>query len=421
MSQADYEVNGCIFEVGKYPGRTNEIPPAHLQAGLSEGRQIVPLDAAGEPDPGSGLIGVLSIGVSNVLQEFRTFRNEQIEPLEPPDLGGLNGSLVFVNGGKKNKTLCEWEEPPELESTFNPWGNIFINRLPKGRQPGLGNADVVVDPLQIQVLWIKGHGRFIDFCRNGDCDCAPDLCGEFESLECDPPGEPIDPGAGTGCQFPNSIFDAQDGFLLKFQTVLATARELFPNLRQAFISNRLYTGYAGDFDSCDAVSPEPWAYQNGFMVKALIGRQIAGLMPFGDDGAYPWIAWGPEFWGNGTLDGWYCYHLCADGLHPSSPAAAARYGYPESGQSKLAGMLMDFFQTDAVASQWFLAAGPAACPGDVNGDGAVDPLDAGFVLARYGCPVGTGDPGCDIADTNVDGFVDPLDVGYVLARFGLCD
>jgi len=60
------------------------------------------------------------------------------------------------------------------------------------------------------------------------------------------------------------------------------------------------------------------------------------------------------------------------------------------------------------------------CEGDANGDGTVDPLDAGFVLARFGCPVDTGDPDCDAADVNDDGAVDPLDVGYVLARFGPC-
>ena len=61
-----------------------------------------------------------------------------------------------------------------------------------------------------------------------------------------------------------------------------------------------------------------------------------------------------------------------------------------------------------------------ACEGDANSDGVVDPLDAGFVLARFGCPVGTGDPNCDTADMNGDGRVDPLDSGFVLARFGEC-
>ena len=60
------------------------------------------------------------------------------------------------------------------------------------------------------------------------------------------------------------------------------------------------------------------------------------------------------------------------------------------------------------------------CEGDANGDGTVDPLDLGYVLARFGCPVGTGDPDCDAADVNGDGDVNPLDSGFVLARFGDC-
>ena len=48
--------------------------------------------------------------------------------------------------------------------------------------------------------------------------------------------------------------------------------------------------------------------------------------------------------------------------------------------------------------------------GDKHSDGAglVNPLDVGFVLARFGCDVGAGDPSCDIADMNGDGLVDPL-------------
>ena len=61
------------------------------------------------------------------------------------------------------------------------------------------------------------------------------------------------------------------------------------------------------------------------------------------------------------------------------------------------------------------------CEGDIDGDGSVDPLDSGFVLSRFGCDVGTGDPNCDTGDQNGDGLVDPLDVGFVLARFGPCE
>lgn len=61
----------------------------------------------------------------------------------------------------------------------------------------------------------------------------------------------------------------------------------------------------------------------------------------------------------------------------------------------------------------------AMCDGDVNGDGLVDPLDSGFVLARFG--LDSSDPANCAADANCDGIIDPLDSGYVLARFGLCN
>ncbi|MCH7719556.1 MAG: hypothetical protein IH988_01015 [Planctomycetes bacterium] len=61
------------------------------------------------------------------------------------------------------------------------------------------------------------------------------------------------------------------------------------------------------------------------------------------------------------------------------------------------------------------------CDGNANGEGDVNPLDSGFVLARFGCTVGVGDAGCDAADQNLSCDVDPLDSGYVLARFGPCD
>lgn len=71
-------------------------------------------------------------------------------------------------------------------------------------------------------------------------------------------------------------------------------------------------------------------------------------------------------------------------------------------------------------SSFFQVGLPIPCEGDANGDGTVDPLDGGFVLARFGCSVGTGNPDCDAADVNGDGEVNPLDNGFVLARFGEC-
>lgn len=63
---------------------------------------------------------------------------------------------------------------------------------------------------------------------------------------------------------------------------------------------------------------------------------------------------------------------------------------------------------------------PTICEGDANGDGTVDPLDAGFVLARFGCNYPADGENCLAADVNGDGTVNPLDSGFVLARFGDC-
>ncbi|MCH7700408.1 MAG: hypothetical protein IID37_01855, partial [Planctomycetes bacterium] len=83
----------------------------------------------------------------------------------------------------------------------------------------------------------------------------------------------------------------------------------------------------------------------------------------------------------------------------------------------------DLFHDNAIFSPHptFAPEEAPSCDGDANGDGSVDPLDAGFVLARFGCSVGTGDPNCDTADQNGDGSVDPLDSGFVLSRFGTCE
>jgi len=61
---------------------------------------------------------------------------------------------------------------------------------------------------------------------------------------------------------------------------------------------------------------------------------------------------------------------------------------------------------------------PAACAGDANGDGVVNPLDTGAVLSRFG--LDASDPANCQYDVNCDGQIDPLDAGYVLARLGSC-
>ena len=62
---------------------------------------------------------------------------------------------------------------------------------------------------------------------------------------------------------------------------------------------------------------------------------------------------------------------------------------------------------------------PALCDGDVNGDGHVDPLDIGAILARLDLDASE-QANCQY-DLNCDALIDPLDFGYVLARLGTCN
>ena len=55
-----------------------------------------------------------------------------------------------------------------------------------------------------------------------------------------------------------------------------------------------------------------------------------------------------------------------------------------------------------------------ACSGDVNGDGRVDGVDLGMMLAAWGAYEGA----CRVADLNCDGTVDGADFGTMLASWG---
>jgi hypothetical protein len=61
---------------------------------------------------------------------------------------------------------------------------------------------------------------------------------------------------------------------------------------------------------------------------------------------------------------------------------------------------------------------PAVCKGDANGDGVVDPSDAGLVKFWYGDtdPISL----CSY-DVNCDGQINPADVGLVKFYYGACD
>jgi uncharacterized protein (TIGR03437 family) len=131
----------------------------------------------------------------------------------------------------------------------------------------------------------------------------------------------------------------------EIQTMIQQAQARFPNLKIVYLSNRIYAGYASS-----TLNPEPYAYEGAFAVKWLIEQRINAVSQAGPT-AFPWLAWGPYLWADGTTprsDGltWACSDVQAsDGTHPSA-----------SGQQKVAAMLLDFFHTDPTARLWYVAA-----------------------------------------------------------------
>ncbi len=142
-------------------------------------------------------------------------------------------------------------------------------------------------------------------------------------------------------------------FLSNLGQVLRALKVRYPNLQIVFLSSRTYGGYATtDFN------PEPYAYEEGFSVKWAIESQInemrglagnprAGSLNYAKKSG-PLIVWGPYLWAEPTprSDGlsYQRTDFEEDGTHPS-----------QLGETKIAGILLDFFKSSTYTKCWFVA------------------------------------------------------------------
>jgi len=271
---------------GLYPGGDNARPASHETAGLERVRSIGPLDRDGMPST-AGRYAFVSIGMSNTTQEFSAFKT-----LADAD-GGKDPSLVIVDGAQGGQTAALWSSPGCACWT------VLDDRLAKA---GLTAR-------QVAVAWIKL----------------------------------ADAGPTSG--WPQYALQLKD----ETATVVQMLKTRFPNLQLAYLSSRIYAGYA-----TTALNPEPYAYESGFSVRWVIEDQLRGLPTLNYDPGRgpvnaPWLAWGPYLWADGLsprTDGltWACSELQQDGTHPSS-----------TGQRKVADLLLMFLRTDSTAREWYLA------------------------------------------------------------------
>lgn len=279
---------------GLYGGGSNEPPEPLKQAAAEAAKQVAPLDAAGKPSP-DGKIGLMSIGMSNTTMEFSAFQRLADEgPRKNP-------KLVIVDAAQGGKDAAAWAKGA---GAGNPVWDEADRRI---KAAGLSAA-------QVQVVWIKqalaGPARYGDFPAHAD------------ALRKD------------------------------VETILATARSRYPNLRLAYLSSRIYAGYAAS-----ALNPEPYAYEGAFAMRGVIEDQLKA-------GEGPAVVWGPYLWADGVKgregdDLVYTRQdLGADGTHPSA-----------AGRQKVARLLLHFFQTDPTAAPWFV--GPKTEGGE-GGNGSAN-------------------------------------------------
>ena len=272
---------------GLYPNGENVPPAAHAKAGLQIARSIQPLDAEGHASK-DGRIVMISIGMSNTTIESQVFAKMLASG------AGVNPKLLFVDCAQGGQVAGITANPKA-----NYW-NVDEERL---RAAG-------VTPKQVQVAWVK----------QASANPSKEFPVEAKKLES-----------------------------LLAQTI-RNMRDKYPNLKIAYLSSRIYAGYAKS-----PLNPEPHAYEGGFAVKWLIADQISGNPELNYDPARgavkaPWLAWGPYLWADGVKvrsDG-LMYgkdeFMESDGTHPA-PAA----------REKVARQLFDFLQKDPSSKPWFVA------------------------------------------------------------------
>jgi hypothetical protein len=265
----------------------------------------VPRDADGKPAK-DGKIVLLSVGMSNTTMEFQAFKHKADEdPKKSPQ-------VVILDGAQGARVASLWARGPEgvpadiklskeAAQKVDPWP-VVDQRL----------KDAGISPQQIQVAWIK-HAQ-----------SGPSLQGEF----------------------PKHAEILTENIILTLQRL----HQRFPNLRVAYLSSRIYAGYA-----TTALNPEPYAYEGAFAVRWVIQKQIKGDPQLNFDAnkgevTSPAVLWGPYLWTDGIKPRqgdklvWLEEDVVpSDHTHPS-----------DSGREKVANLLLNFLHNDPLARCWYL-------------------------------------------------------------------
>lgn len=346
------------FSGGLYGNGSNTIPSAQNAAGLTFASQIQPLDANGNPSA-TGSVVLISIGMSNAADEFGQFIGSAAKS------SSVNHTtLVIANGAKGGITACYWTVAngpvPCGANTANQFDRVLTEVLTPLR----------VTEQQVEVLWLKeaNGGPGVTGCGSGGYLPCNSLCNT----------------SVAGCSNTPTTTEALR-YEMQMGEIIRAAKTRWPNLKLAFLTSRVYAGYA----TVD-VNPEPYAYEYGFSVQWFIQAQVnqiatgtvdpvAGDLNY-NDGIAPWLAWGPYIWANGSTpssdglawcdgqtgapcDGEVDYQ--SDGTHPDT-LGQAKVGYGVNTITSIPAQsvstssptqnLLHFFLNSPYTKAWFAVA-----------------------------------------------------------------
>jgi len=340
MDMTSSSQNYLSFAGGLYENSSNTVPADHDTAGKTAAAAIQPLNQNGNSST-TGAVVFLGIGMSNATEEFSAFISTAAAS------SSVNHkTLAMEDGASGAATACYWTVATGQTGASCPdaKGVLLDNQYDRVRDTVLATATGAPsapagcsgppDPTpcltekQVQVLWIK------------NANPRPGIANE-RSL-CD--------ATVSGCV--NDINTEAILYESQLGQIIRAAKSRYPNLKQVFLSTRIYAGYA-----TDGLNPEPYAYEYGFSAKWLLEAQIvqegggaqdpiAGDMSFTNGGPAAWTAWGIYLWADGTIarsDGitWLSSDFQADGTHPNA-----------QGTTKVVNLLMDFYTTSPY-TPWF--------------------------------------------------------------------
>ena len=293
---------------GLYPGGSNTRPAVHQQKGIDISHTIEPLNDAGTVSYDNGQVLFIGMGGSNAYNMF-------IDTMKHYDWKGtsqcMNVKGLFY-GGK------------DLHDMIDTTSTFYWDEL-QGR---LFNRNDTWE--QVQIVWI------------------------LEQSELDTP----------------DIAYYIDYVADQYTTLMHVMLDSMPNLKMVYLSGFHYTGYTHPEHELYDFLVEPKGYWGNLAIKELIERQINGdpLLDFEGEGRVaPYVNWGPYFWADGVnpRGGDFLTWPCEDYRDDDTGGG---FHLEEIGKYKEAKMLINFFETDTVASWWYKAGAQwEACENDTTG------------------------------------------------------